>query len=145
MHFSHSKSLARVILSSSSATQSTPLPARLLEHKAGLSKSERCLQACDLDISSKSPAHVRHSHAMQSCEKRITSALKGQRSSHRPSAGASAVGREEEVPFPAALPQGVDHLHQPGGQEPTPCKMDISYQWHRVRACVRACDSECFH
>ncbi|XP_075867787.1 caprin-2 isoform X2 [Nelusetta ayraudi] len=36
---------------------STPLPARLLEHKAALSKSERCLQACDLEISSKSPAH----------------------------------------------------------------------------------------
>lgn len=53
------KSFGYVIMSSSSSTQSTPLPARLMDHKASLSNGDQCMQTCDLELSSKSLPHVR--------------------------------------------------------------------------------------
>lgn len=53
------KSFGYVVTSSSSSTQSTPLPARLMDHKASLSNGDQCMQTCDLELSSKSLPHVR--------------------------------------------------------------------------------------
>lgn len=56
------KSFGYVITSSSSPTQSTPLPARLMDHKASLTNGDQCMQTCDLELSSKSLPHVRKQH-----------------------------------------------------------------------------------
>lgn len=112
------KSLGHVITLSSSPTQSTPLPTRLMERKAILTNGDACLQTCDLELSSKALPHVRSSTLAMRCNIVLLHVVK----CHRVSAGATAIGWDKEVSFTTTVPQGVNNLCQPGGQEPSSCK-----------------------
>lgn len=129
------QSFGLVITSSSSPTQSTPLPTRLIERRASLTSEDRCLETCDLELSTRDLPHVRISTSVWGATFLNTTAPSGHLTCIF-SAGATSVSWEKKGLFlTTAVPQGDDHLCPPG-EEPSMCNVSV---------CTMSTEKTCFH